>query len=362
MEIQVEAKMAVILRRDSILATMNLTTVQRLVEILISLDSASSEGEELEHGPYRSILSAALERIEQAKEGPPLKFDSKGIQDILEQADRRTTNPRPESPCDLVTALRYASGVNRMANASLEKAFNDFLCIIRLQREMKVNSEEALRLQLDDFAKAPNKLGSKELRILQKWISWLDDRRKFLHDFAPGMKPPGNIARETSELVESRWKISDSVTLDLLAWLAADFYPFWKKHQRSYLQQHAKAESARKEKTEKNRTAGGIGVENREHTKWIKFVEDWLQYADSRDMRPNKIINDFVGKTEIKTKNARRKAAGFLQILQEHVARKSDVNGVVEQIRQTGMKSMNSRILQACAHVLNEHGIRHVDD
>jgi len=360
--IQAEAEKAVILRRDSILATMNFPTVQRLVEKLVSLDSASSEGEEREQGPYRSTLSAALEQLEQVKKEPPLKFDSEGIQGILEQADKRTKIPRPGVPCDLITALRYASGMNSTPSGALEKAFTDFLCIIRLEREMKVDSDEAARLQLEAFAKAPNRLGMKDLKILQQWRSWLEDRRKFLHDFAPGTKPPGNIARETNELVNSRWKSSDSVSLDSLAWLAADFHPFWKKHQLSYLQQHAKFVSVQKKTAKTKRDSGGRGVDNREYKRWVGFVQGWLQYADSSGRFPNKVVDTYVSEAKIKTEDARRKVAGFLRMLQEHVAKKSAVDDVVERLQETGMKSMNPRILQACAHMLNEHGMRPVDD
>ncbi|MEO8616462.1 MAG: hypothetical protein ABI600_15065 [Luteolibacter sp.] len=343
-EIQAESEKSVLLRRDWVLAGMNFGTVERLVERLRNLDSISSESEEgvvSEQGPYRSILSTVLERYRELERGPLPGVSPEAVKVALAEAKVRTKIPIPESPCDLATALRFVSGVQTTPHAALEMAFNDFLAIFRLRRAEKAGSED------DAGGETPWNSQQREAQSVQEQV--------FLQNFAPGLKPPVHIARETRDLVESRWRRSDSVSSESLAWLAIDFYPFWKKHKQAYLEQHASAKLASEKKAEVKRKSGGKGVEAREQKRLVGLVKDWLQYADSHEKPPNEIIEIFVSETKGTTELTRRKYNGFLMRLHDYVANERDVDHVVATLRKEGMKSITSEMLQGCATVLKEH-------
>lgn len=367
-EIQAEAEKAVIRRRESILAKMNLTTVLRLLEMVEGLHSATSEGEEREQGPYRSIRLTVMERLEQAKVPPSVGRTHEEILVALALTDKRG-GARPEVPCDLATALRYAIGAKRMHPEVLDKAFNDFLYTFQLQRitSLEAIEERELRRDLDgpDVSRGSQKVGEVVKTASTDWdkeiftnprerLSRLEDRRSFLLNFKPGLKPPGSIEKETIELIELVWKKSDSVSVESLVWLSANFYPFWTKHMRSYLKNHKTARLAAA-KTKNNKTVGGKkGRDNGVRDTSIEYVKEWLKYADSREKRPSEVIEIFVNQCAPKTPRAKKKKLDFLLILQEHVARNSDVNGVLKRLLQN-IKDMTSETIEACAEVLIQH-------
>ena len=369
--IQVEAEKSVICRRESILAKMNLSTVLRLLAEVEKWDSATSEGEDRDQGPYRSTRLAVMERLEQAKVPPSVGKTRDELFVALALADMRGV-PRPAAPCDLATGLRYAIGAKRMHPGILDKAFEDFLYIFQLQRMTNIEAieERELRRELDglDVSRVPQKIGEVVKAVSTEWdkeiftnprerLSWLEDRRSFLLNFKPGLKPPGSIERETIELIEVVWKQSDSVSVESLVWLSANFYPFWTKHMRSYLKNHKTARLA-EEKTKIIKTvAGSIGVEKREHEKLVKFVIAWLEYADSLGKRPCDVIDVFVNQSDLKSSEAQKTRIGFLSILHAHATQNTSVAGVVKQLRQR-MKSMTPGILGACANVCNQHSMR----
>ena len=374
MDIQAESEKAVIGRRDAILARMNLSTIQRLVEMLRHLDSTFSEGDEGEdkQGPYRSFLSAAIERRTQVKVDWPEKYHAHQTEKIgkaLSQADGRTKIPRPKTPCDLATALQYVSGENDISAKALESALIDFLSIRRLEttKDDDLELEKSLRHQLDEIsqdlsksqegAKTPsNKTVNPTITRLQQGISRLEEERTFRENFKPGMKVPSQLKTDTIYLFAVYSSKSDSVTLSTLAWLADNFYPFWVEYRSSYLTQHLYTESKRKATSKSRKESGIKGFGKREYDRWVAIVKDWLKYAAIHKKRPDEIIDVFMnGRTEIKTKDARARFASGLKTLQNHVTKKKPAESTVVDFKLVGVKSMNSEIVQACADLIEEY-------
>lgn len=343
-EIQAEAKRAVRLRRDLVLGKMNFSTVERLLvklRYLHLLNSESEEGVVSEQGPYRSILSTVSERFKELQLDPLPGARPEDVENALNVAERRTNIPRPTSPCDLPTGLFFVAGVKTTPLAALERAFSDYIIINQLLKAIRPGSES------EGAGETPWNLQERISRSVQE--------QNFLRDFSPGLNPPAEIAEETSRWLESKWKRSGSVSLESLAWLAVDFYPFWEKHNHAYIRQHNSEELARNKKAAVKRTAGGMGVENREQKKLVKLVENWLEYSDSVGTRPVESVGAFLREIQGITELVRKKYSNFLRRLVEHLEKDSDVDNVVTIIQKDGMKSFTPGILQACATVIKEH-------
>jgi hypothetical protein len=374
MEIESAAKKAVSLKRDSILTQMNGATVGRLLENLRNLESAWGRVDDREHGPYDSILSTVEEQFKQINDDPPIRFTAEFIKNALADAKARTKDGQkcPDEACDLTTALRFIAGRASTPPTALKSAFIDFLSLNVLERVKKSEMEEDLmlrsqlesNLKLGDMVRKEWKLAADHpvrkflkavIQDMRERLTRLEQRTSTLQSFVPGSKVRDPVFEEMAKLVESRWQGSDSVSPRTLAWLSVDFYPFWEKHKKVYIDLHLLSETARVEKKSIKTTSGRSGLEKRELKVSLQLVQKWLQLADLRNKHPKDVIDHFVTKS-FKNETAQNKLSVFLTLLLDHVVRNGDPKDVVETLcKKHVRKVMTVEIVEECAQEIVRH-------
>lgn len=370
-EIENAAKNAMNLKRHSILSQMNGATLGRLLENLRNLESAWGRVDDREHGPYDSILRTVEERSKLINDNPPIRFNAAVIENALLEVDARMKHgqTRPSTPCDLKTALRYVASPASTPPDALELAFIDFLALHKLERVKKCDAEEELtllsqlesNLKLEEMVRRNWKLGADHpvrkflkavIKDMRDRLSCLEQRKSILQSFVPGSKVRDPVFEEMAKLVESDWKRSDSVSPRTLAWLSVDFYPFWKKHKKVYIDLHGLSETERIEMKSIKTTSGRSALEKRELDKTLLLVQKWLDYADSRNKHPKDVIERFVTQS-FKNETAQNKLSVFLALLLDHVVRNGDPKDVVKTLcEKHDRKVMTVEIVEGCAKEL----------
>lgn len=372
-KIDAESRLAVNKLPDVILEQMNAPTVGRLLEDLRDLEAARTRVDGREHGQHDSIIRKVEDRFRRINDGPPpTRFSAEAIEDALSAADLRMKQGqlRPQTPCDLTTALRYVAGRTSTPPSAMESAFIDFLSLHRLEREKKWDSEkeamlfswlesglESQRIVQKDWKLAADDPVKKFLNALIKGsrdgLTRLEKRKSTLNSFVPGSKCKDPVFEEMAKLVESHWKRPDSVSLRTLAWLSVDFSPLWETHKKAYVDEYRMVDEARKETKSTRTTSGAAGLKSRELRRSVKHVRDWLAFADSSEKRPFDVIELFADKT-YSLKKSSSLLSEFLRAIHDYVVKKTPMKKVVDGLLKK-KKVMDVDIVQACAQELIQY-------
>jgi hypothetical protein len=233
-----------------------------------------------------------------------------------------------------------------------------------MEEDLMLRSQLESNLKLGDMVRKEWKLAADHpvrkflkavIQDMRERLTRLEQRTSTLQSFVPGSKVRDPVFEEMAKLVESRWQGSDSVSPRTLAWLSVDFYPFWEKHKKVYIDLHLLSETARVEKKSIKTTSGRSGLEKRELKISLQLVQKWLQLADSRNKHPKDVIDHFVTKS-FKNETAQNKLSVFLTLLLDHVVRNGDPKDVVETLcKKHVRKVMTVEIVEECAQEIVRH-------
>jgi len=227
--------------------------------------------------------------------------DTTCIEKVLPIPNSETERPRPNLPCDMEAALRYATNDADTPFGVLEKAFKNFLGTsisnkedaLEFLKEIEKDLEEkangiskTLTDQKKDRSFDPQRSSKRrdlkqKLKALNQELAQRQEERCYLESFTPGQKPPPTVAKEAEDVYVEHWK-GIRVDARALAYLSEKFHPFWETHRAAYLGLHAADEARKKKVSAKNRESGSTGLSNRVHPIWIKRTKGFIETLNAQ--------------------------------------------------------------------------------
>jgi hypothetical protein len=128
--LRLAAEAGLIRQREAMAVRMNFNTLLALCKQLGCTDKINAhESDECHSDPIKGPALRFFQHFWTADSIATEKKNVESIRQAFEAADRRTKLSRPELPCDLEPALRYAANAPEPPWPVLERAFKDFMGI-----------------------------------------------------------------------------------------------------------------------------------------------------------------------------------------------------------------------------------------
>lgn len=373
------AEAGLIRRREAMAAGMNFSTLLALNNQLGCSDRLyAHESDECCSDPVKGPALRFFQNFWTAVSIATETKDTERIHRALEAADGRTKLPRPELPCDLEPALRYAANTPDAPWPVLELAFKDFIGLDRIKREAAQRQEyhRDMEGQLDRDTAALAKLKIKTTCDPQRHLSQrkLEEKIKTAQDnlaawrkvecyresFTPGCQAPTAVAEKTEIFYAEYCQHPGCVFMEsALAFFASEFRSFWQTYGGAYLRLHEEVGKRMKSVTETNRRSGAKGALARDHKKWIEHTTAFIRHlgGDSERKKPGAIQNSVATYVErhsgLKDKKALAKLKDFLGTLGNPAARQWNAATARQTLQNCGIKACSEDTIHECLKLLN---------
>lgn len=372
------ADAGLIRQREAMAARMNLETLLALCEQLGCSDKLAADESDKCHsdpvkGPVLRILRSFWDAMETADETKNDAF----VRQAFEHADARTKIPRPDLPCDLEPALRYAANARDTPWPVLERAFKDFIGLWRIRhqterdRKLKEDLDRELAREKECLAKIPRQPSAdpqavearaghaKRIKEINARLGDLRSINLARDCFMPGSEIPPSIAKEAARSYAATWQSAGCVWRpEILANLATEFHGFWKEHRSAYLKIRCDEEQARKSLAATNSQSARKAVEGREGAKWTEHTQAFIRFAGSRlpaCADPSALIKAYAeSHSGTTTKPAQAKVRDFLAAIQQCASRGMDAGKIMDTLHRCEIGSLTDAAVNQCISLLKE--------
>ena len=293
--LQEEAESGLLRKREKLAGRMNfMTLLQAITQLQVDTSLVFGHGSEPEFsdsmvGPLLRVARTVMVEANARSSAEKLAE----LQAELEELARKRSVPLPPTPCDTITALRFAIHADNSPEELLINAFKDFLGL-RYDEDNRWEDESNLReLQSvqDDITKfkSPSKQQLDYLERLKKTVQVIKKERDCRDKFTPEKGLIEGLRKKGSDLFDSHWAaVEPLLGKQDLRWLATDFHAFWMRHCKSYKKRYQVEETRRKAVSAVRRKVARSGVEAREEKKWNAFTDTFCRYLIAKNVRTSK--------------------------------------------------------------------------
>ncbi len=307
--------------RQGILLSMNQNTLQELATRVLDPDQlfkyANISGRQdsfadLERNdPIRGPVFAMIRQRGLLPKPPDLIAREK-----MNVASTGTEVPRPELPCELEVALRWAADAPDIPFKILNRAFFDWTTTI---------------------TESP-KIRARSLAIYKQ-------------SFEPGKrKTPKKLATHVKALMALMLGTPHKVRFEShLLFFATDFRPFWKKHALAYVK-------LAKIKSTKNKASGVGGPTSGMRDVWKRRTDDFVKFAKGRDIPGigsddwDDFFNEFA-KSQPGEPRTQKKSAAFVRTLLGRAAEPisdDEIKSIIKLLKAEGIKAVDHVTIRSC--------------
>lgn len=310
--------------RQRLLLSMNQNTLQELAIRLFAPDQLFeyahiSGGQDPFSGleqvdPIRGPVFAMIRQRGLLPDPPDLIAGKK-----MRATSAGTVIPRPELPCELEVALRWAADAPEIPFKILNRAFFDWTTTI----VVNTNSRETFM-------------------------------EKYRTSYEPGKtKTPRKLAAHTKNLITSILGTPHRVDFEShLLFFATNFRPFWKKHAAAYKQ-------LAKKKSSTNKASGAGGPISRVKADWQRRTNDFVRFCDGRNIPDNgsdewdKFFDEF-SQTQPEQKRTRKIIAGFMKTLlvQAKPISNDEIVNIIGLLKVEKIRAVDPETIRSCLEKL----------
>jgi hypothetical protein len=350
--------------RQALLLGMNRNTLQELATRVLDHDElfeyAHISGEqdsfvELEkNDPVRGPVFAMIRQRGLLPNPPDLITGEK-----MKAASAGTEVPRPDLPCELEAALRWAADAQVIPFKILNRAFFDWTTTITgdidtdaLKKQILEYKREIKKSEIDPVRAETL---HKSIKSHKEMISRAKLVASYMFCFQPGKtKRSKKLDDFLRELMDS--KLGRPHKVDSEAYLlhfATDFRPFWKKHAAAYMK-HAKEISS------KNKESAPGGPISTMRPVWADRSEAFVRFADGRKIPNigsddwNDFFNEFA-KSQPEKRRTQKIIAAFMKTLLVRAPQSiSDVEiiDIIKLLKAEGINAVDSETIRSCLEKL----------
>ena len=303
-------------------------------------------------GPVFAMIARRLPGL---PEDPRIQHEQK-IENVILTASNRTTMPRPQLPCDLEPALRWAANAPSVPFKILKRAFRNHLetnsASEEEENDLRKRIEEcrqAMKCTIGNSARAGE--FKTEIKMTENHLRYLKDVKSHQSSFKPWKTgAPKHVARRVNTYFAEVWDKPECIqTKSTLAELCGKFHAFWQKHEKAYAK-HAQTKS-----TTNSGVAPG-GPISRMKPVWEARTESFLKFCKDRQI-PEKGSNQWdsfftaFAKTQPEQWRTQKIVAGFMRTLLPH-AGEPGADTLLEELtallKTEGIRAVDHETIRAC--------------
>jgi hypothetical protein len=374
--LQTEAEAGLVRTRETLVEPMNYRTLLTLARELNVLEPG--EQQKQLQDPVAGPVIRRMHVIQNASTEITRARNDAQISKALAAADNRTQTDRPQLPCDLEVALRYAVDAESQPWELLKGAFVDFLGVFESEAkaEIEAENEEALTADIDHVTRVLAALEMKpqdspgrddslrehegKLENLKSALSSIECIKAYRLSFTPGTVAPEDLAQEASATFARYWSTPKGVRESNLAWLCTEFHQFWQEHGAAYVDRHERALRRAEVTRQKKSAAGRRGSEKRLRRTWMERTDAFINFVQEDGGMPSpraipELIESFVHQgLDLKHSDTRRKARDFFGALCIKLNNEFDESGIMQILEPCGLGKIDEDTVRKCHAALRE--------
>jgi hypothetical protein len=316
--LQEEAEVSMVRKRELLASRMNFNTLLETLSVLhvenslIFSDGTEPEYSDPKAGPLLRIARAVVVESNALSRVEKLAI----LQAELEELARIRGIPLPPTPCDTITALRFAAHEDNAPDGLLIDAFKEFLGLshdadARCEDESTWRELQSVQAEIAR-SKKPSDHQLAELERLKKTVQRIEDDRECRESFSPEKGLPDHLREKGHDLFERHWSaIEPKLSKQDFHWLAKEFHDFWTRHKKSFVRRFRGEEKRRNAISAKRKEVARRGAEAREQKRWDSLTVQFCQCLINRKVRasqslPAELMTEYFGHLKSKPSKARQ--------------------------------------------------------
>jgi hypothetical protein len=313
--------------RQALLLSMNQNTLQELATRVLDHDKLfeyayisgkqDSFAELEKNDPVRGPVFAMIRQRGLLPNPPDLITGEE-----MKAASACTEVPRPDLPCELEAALRWAADAPEIPFKILNRAFFDWTTTVVEVATTRPKFQE-----------------------------------KYRTFFEPGKTTsPKKLVAYAKDLIASKFGPPHKVDLEShLLFFATNFRPFWKKHAAAYVK-------LAKIKSTKNKASGVGGPTSGMRDVWKRRTDDFVKFAKGRDIPGigsddwDDFFNEFA-KSQPEKLRTQKKIAAFVRTLLVRASQAisdAEIADIIKLLEAEGTKAVDNATIRSCLERLGE--------